>query len=259
MFLLATTGTIIVISTTAISMRMVSLFVQGDPDSPARLLRLYQSLALGQDIILAINNLVTDLLFLYRCYVIWGARRTVLLLPVMMILATMTVGCITGLGYYGVVKLPFFVDPRVPFIMGASTNVVLMGLTAGRIWYIRREAGAITGQHSLRQRYGTAVAIILESGFLYCICVIFYEISMSMKDSSVYGTISIGVAWGLVQVGVNIVPTLILVRVGLGRSTENGLHVRPSFDSSTTESTRPFKEGEAFAGQMKFREISGDC
>jgi hypothetical protein len=58
MFLLATTGTIIVISTTAISMRMVSLSVQGDPVSPARLLRLYQSLALGQDIILAVNKSV---------------------------------------------------------------------------------------------------------------------------------------------------------------------------------------------------------
>jgi hypothetical protein len=48
---------------------------------------------------------------------------------------TPAVGCITGLGYYGVVKLPF-VDPRVPFIMGASTNVVLMGLTGTQLYLL---------------------------------------------------------------------------------------------------------------------------
>jgi hypothetical protein len=65
MFLLATAGTIIVVSTTAISMRMVYLLVQGYTDSPAHLLRLYQFLALGQDIILAINKCVRPVWELY--------------------------------------------------------------------------------------------------------------------------------------------------------------------------------------------------
>ncbi|KAF8203372.1 hypothetical protein K438DRAFT_1757710 [Mycena galopus ATCC 62051] len=247
MFLLATAGTIIVVSTTAISMRMVYLLVQGYLDSPARLLRLYHSLALGQDIILAVNksvhpcpyasipdedlrSLVTDLLFLYRCYVIWGSRKTILVLPGIMILATVVGGCITGLGYYGLIKLNIPIDPRVPFVMGGITNISMMSLTAGRIWYIRRELRTVTGLRPLRQRYDTAVAIILESGILYCVCVIIYVISISISKSSLFilqysiivqGTIFNGVAWGLVQVGVNIVPTLILVRVGMGRSTEN--------------------------------------
>ncbi|KAJ6528826.1 hypothetical protein B0H19DRAFT_1274459 [Mycena capillaripes] len=55
MFFLATTGTIIAISTTGLSMRMLYLLVQGYTDTPARLLRLYHSLALRQDIILAVN------------------------------------------------------------------------------------------------------------------------------------------------------------------------------------------------------------
>ncbi|KAJ7834199.1 hypothetical protein B0H14DRAFT_2798661 [Mycena olivaceomarginata] len=130
-----------------------------------------------------------------------------------------------------------------------------MCLTAGRIWYIRREVQKLTGQRPLRQRYGTAVAIILESGILYCLCVIIYVISISTKQSSVFGTIFNGVAWGLVQVGVNIVPTLILVRVGLGRSTENS-PPELSFRSNTTaDLSRPIfsapKEGETLSGPLQ--------
>ncbi|KAF7377114.1 hypothetical protein MSAN_00130400 [Mycena sanguinolenta] len=221
MFALATAGTVLVVSTTGISMRMVYLLVQGNTDLPDRLLKIYQSLALVQDIILAINNLVTDLLFLYRCYVIWGSRKIILVLPAMMILATVVGGCVTGLGYYGIVKLNIPIDPRVPFILGGSTNILMMCLTAGRIWYIRREVRSLSTLKPLQQRYNTVVAIILESGILYCLCVIIYVISISINESTWFGTVFNGVAWGLVQLGVNIVPTLILVRVGMGRSTEN--------------------------------------
>ncbi|KAJ7841602.1 hypothetical protein B0H14DRAFT_2782557 [Mycena olivaceomarginata] len=222
MFFLATIGTIITIYTTGISMRMVYLLVQGYTDTPARLLRFYHSLALGQDVILAVNNLVTDLLFLYRCHMIWGSQRKILVLPAIMIIATGVVGCISGLTYNGLIKLNIHIDPRVPFSMGGATNILLMCLTAGRIWYIRWEVQTLTGP-SLWTQFDTAVAIILESGILYCICVIIYVISLSINKSSAFRTIFNGVAWGLVQLGVNIVPTLILVRVGLGRSTENTL------------------------------------
>ncbi|KAF7369473.1 hypothetical protein MVEN_00277000 [Mycena venus] len=250
MFVLASAGIIIVISTTAMSMRMVYLLVQGYTDRPARLLRLYHSLALGQDIVLAVNNLVTDLLFLYRCYVIWGSRRRVLVVPAAMILATVVVGCISGLTYYGIVKWGFTIDTRVPFIMGGATNILLMCLTAGRIWYLRREIRALTGQ-SLRKRYDTAVAIVLESGILYCVCVIIYVIAISTNQTTVFGTIFKGVAWGLVQLGVNIVPTLILVRVGMGRSTENRT-TELSFGSHTTDIPMLVsKDGQPLGGHME--------
>ncbi|KAJ6556643.1 hypothetical protein DFH09DRAFT_1317955 [Mycena vulgaris] len=165
MFLLATCGTVIVITTTGISMRMNYLLVQGSKDRPAHLLSLCHALALAQDVILAVNNLVTDLLFLYRCYVIWGSRRRVLVVPGFLILATVVVGCICGLGYYRLIKLNSYIDPRVPFIMGGTTNILMMCLTAGRIWYIRRKGQILTG-HAFRRRYDTAVAIILESGLI---------------------------------------------------------------------------------------------
>ncbi|KAJ7616220.1 hypothetical protein DFH06DRAFT_1239424 [Mycena polygramma] len=236
MFLFATCSTLITIIATGISMRMVYLFVQGYSDASARLLSLYHKLALAQDIILAVNNLATDLLFLYRCYVIWGSRKMILVLPSILILATVVLGCISGLGYYKLISLNTYIDQRVPFSMGGVTAIVLMILTAGRIWYIRREVRNLTGH--VRKRYDTAVAIILESGVLYCICVVIYVVSISIKQTSAFATIFNGVAWAFVQLGVNIVPTLILVRVGMGRSTEN---TRPlSVDINLTDPTPVF-------------------
>lgn len=58
MFLLATSGTLIVVTTAGLSMRMIYLFVQGSNNEAANLLRLYHALALAQDIILALNKLV---------------------------------------------------------------------------------------------------------------------------------------------------------------------------------------------------------
>ncbi|KAJ7085329.1 hypothetical protein C8R43DRAFT_1051517 [Mycena crocata] len=219
MFLVGTCGVLLVVISTGIAIHMVSLLVQGSSDTSSHLLHLYQTIALTQDIILATNNLMTDLLFLYRCYVIWGSRKRILVVPSVLILATVVVALICGLGYYGLINVDFYIDPRVPFSMGA-TNILLMSLTAGRIWYIRREGQVVTGQR-FRKRYNTAVAIILESGLLYCICVIIYVVSVSLNHGSTFATIFNGVSWGMVQLGVNIVPTLILVRVGMGRSTEN--------------------------------------
>ncbi|KAJ6460454.1 hypothetical protein C8R47DRAFT_1226227 [Mycena vitilis] len=270
MFVFATSSTLITIIATGISMRMVYLFVQGFGDASARLLDIYHELALAQDIILAVNNLATDLLFLYRCYVIWGSRKMILVLPSTLILATVgepaililvlrhdpdhpVLGCISGLEYYKLISLNTYIDQRVPFSMGGVTAIVLMILTAGRIWYIRRQVGNLTGH--VRKRYDTAVAIILESGVLYCICVVIYVISISIKQNSAFATIFNGVAWAFVQLGVNIVPTLILVRVGMGRSTEN---TRPlSVDINLTDPTPVFAVKSQSVRET--RRDFGDC
>ncbi|KAJ7118255.1 hypothetical protein C8R44DRAFT_190374 [Mycena epipterygia] len=235
MFLLATSGTLLVVTTAGISMRMMYMFVQGSNSEAANLLRQYHMLSLAVDIILALNNLVTDLLFLYRCYVIWGYRKIIIVVPGVLILATVVVGCISGLGYYKLITLNTYIDPRVPFSMGALTSILLMCLTAGRIWYIRRQGQIMTGNTLFKKQYDTAVAIILESGLIYCVCAILYVTSASINSTSASATIFSGVSWGLFQLGVNIVPTLILVRVGMGRSTENTAPVTSTMGRNTTQ------------------------
>ncbi|KAJ6590486.1 hypothetical protein DFH09DRAFT_1358699 [Mycena vulgaris] len=215
MFLLGTLDTLISVVQTGIVIRLNKELIQGSPDFPG-LSRLFFRVDLVGGIGLAVNNFVTDLVFLYRCYVIWGSKKTVLILPGISIFATVVVGCISVVGLD--VNSESYIDTRIPFIMGAGTNVIFVCLTAGRIWYIRHEAHIVNG-NTFRKRYDTAIAMILESGGIYCVLVILEVIARSFggeKSPSDFVLIIRGVIGGMASQGVNIVPTLILVRVGMG-------------------------------------------
>ncbi|KAF8215446.1 hypothetical protein K438DRAFT_1955426 [Mycena galopus ATCC 62051] len=43
-----------------------------------------------------LNNAVMDLLFLYRCYMIWGSKKKVLILPALCILASVVLNVVVG-------------------------------------------------------------------------------------------------------------------------------------------------------------------
>ncbi|KAJ7673537.1 hypothetical protein B0H17DRAFT_169323 [Mycena rosella] len=131
--------------------------------------------------------------------------------------ATVVIACISAIGWDAATsgQVPH-VDIRIPFILGAATNVILIFLTVGRIWYIRHEAYIINGT-TFRKRYDTVIAMILESGSIYCVCIILWVIARSLRNQFDSSTkIFMGLADGLVDQGVNIAPTLILVRVGMG-------------------------------------------
>ncbi|KAJ7909991.1 hypothetical protein B0H13DRAFT_2329798 [Mycena leptocephala] len=199
MFVLATCSTVNLSTATGTSMRVVYALVQGPRETPLRLVRLYLiSMLFDLGITEKNPGLTWDVYF-----------RNI-------------VGSVTGLEFAGLITLNSSIDPRVPVSMGGITNILLTCLTAGRIWHIRRETKPLTGKSS-QKRFDTAIAIIFESGVLYSLCVIIYVISTSINNGSASGTVFNGVAWAMAQIGVNIVPTLILVRVGMGRSTENTL------------------------------------
>ncbi|KAJ6590485.1 hypothetical protein DFH09DRAFT_1139472, partial [Mycena vulgaris] len=216
MFLLGTLEALDSVVQTGNIIRLNKELIQGSPEFP-RLSRLFSRVDLLGGIRLAVNNFVTDLVFVYRCYVIWGSKKTVLILPGISIFATVVVGCISVVGLD--VDSEPYIDARIPISIGTGTNVILVCLTAGRIWYIRHEAHIVNG-NTFRKRYDTAVAMILESGGIYCllgILEIIVRSFMSAKDPSDYQVLIIGgVIGGMVSQGVNIVPTLILVRVGMG-------------------------------------------
>ncbi|KAJ7798871.1 hypothetical protein B0H14DRAFT_29758 [Mycena olivaceomarginata] len=132
----------------------------------------YDSLILAQNAIFAINNLVTDSLFLYRCYMIWGSQWKVVVVPGILIIATV----VTALAS---VSQNF---QQSPYIMAAITNLVLVLLTAGRIWWIRRDARHI-GATALNTRYDRAIAMIVESGAIYLISTILLIVTYPLRAS----------------------------------------------------------------------------
>ncbi|KAJ7053943.1 hypothetical protein C8F01DRAFT_1165403 [Mycena amicta] len=167
-----------------------------------------------EDIALVINELVTDGVLIYRCYLIWGRNYYVIAAPSLMLLLTTILSFLSAVqGDYPQPGGPT-VDLRIGFVLGVLTNMVLVGLTAGRILFTRRRAKHLGIQAEVMRRYNNATAMILESGAIICLWVIIYVILRSMN---VAPTIWRAFRGGLPQL-LNIVPTMIIVRVGLGHA-----------------------------------------
>ncbi|KAJ6449894.1 hypothetical protein C8R45DRAFT_1114447 [Mycena sanguinolenta] len=220
MFLLGTCDVIVSVFLVGIAVKVNKAQVQGSLDLP-HLLQLYNTFFIVDAIIMVANNLVTDVLFSYRCYFVWGLRKWVLIGPGLGMIATWS-GLSPRLAANRSQKIVFL----TPYLTAVVTSVLLMCLTAGRIWYIRREARSEAGGRILYPRRDTAITMILESGSIYCLAIIVWVVAQSIiyqfpnsGPESVY--IFFGVAsgvWSQIVVSAvltNIAPTLILVRIGL--------------------------------------------
>ncbi|KAJ7066239.1 hypothetical protein C8F01DRAFT_1346354 [Mycena amicta] len=178
---------------------------------------IFVRVSLAQASLLAYGRLTAQ--HIYRCYLLWGDRWKVLLAPGVLLVATTVTGIIVSLELPGI-------DGRVPFILAFSTNVVLVGLSAGRIISIRRSAVSL-GSVVLQSRYSTVLAVIVESGALYCFIVISVVLARTIHGGY---TVVYYAATGAACHAVNIVPTLVLVRTGLGYSMN---HLKANKGAST--------------------------
>ncbi|KAJ7922028.1 hypothetical protein B0H13DRAFT_2317953 [Mycena leptocephala] len=186
MFLLGTCGTFVVVAMAGVSIRITKAVVEGSTDLP-RLIGVLGVLQLTEVVRVSTNNVVTDLLFLYRCYLIWGSKKKVLIVPAFCILATVVLMVISWLTPPDQVEWYNFVD-------------------------------ALADRFSRPNMYNTAIVLILESGAIYCLCLILWVISLTtLTPTGEFAAIFSGITGGLVAQIVNIAPTLILVRVGMGR------------------------------------------
>ncbi|KAJ7451547.1 hypothetical protein FB451DRAFT_1283554 [Mycena latifolia] len=182
---------------------------------------------ISEDFLLLTNNFATDTLLTYRCYVIWGQsryKRWVAGPPLILLIFTTIFGCVvTALTMSsGDLGVSLFHNIGNTVVVGLGmiiTNLLLTGLTAGRIWWTRRHLRVI-GQPTLLQRYDTAIAMLLESGALYFAVVIVFLVALLVGGSGVFeapGFAALSAATA--QLG-NIIPALIIVRVSLKRSVD---------------------------------------
>ncbi|KAF7365945.1 MYND-type domain-containing protein [Mycena venus] len=186
MFVVGTTRLVLYLVETAMSVYAVQESIQNPAGiDPVR--RLLFALGLAQSVLFTLNVLVADLLFLWRCYVIWGNQKSVVILPGLFVAAMTVVSviyCVTLRESVVSFDPTSVVDPRIPFIIGVLTNLGLMTLTAGRIWWIRQQARTVCGRENIfERRYGVALTLILESGALYCLCAILMAIFQSPNAS----------------------------------------------------------------------------
>ncbi|KAF7349770.1 hypothetical protein MSAN_01704200 [Mycena sanguinolenta] len=169
----------------------------------------WNTVAITANIVLTLNILVTDIFFLYRCYVIWQWRRTPVILPASLIVATLASACFSDIKRDQMSR-------TLVYSVACATNVVLVILTAGRILWIQREAFHVGIANAVQRRYNNAINAILESGAIYCICAISLVIIAQCLPGNYWFYVMLG---AYTQV-VNIAPTLTIVRVGRGHTIE---------------------------------------
>ncbi|KAJ7601602.1 hypothetical protein B0H17DRAFT_1155237 [Mycena rosella] len=175
----------------------------------------------------------------YRCYVIWAERKSIIVIPCISVLAT------TGVAYFSTRKFSLsgvtsVLDPRIPYILGILTNIILVVLTV--------EFGGYGAKPVLSaQAYSTVATELLlrfclsqsgtprivpdidprlETGGIYCLCGILLA-AFATPDASFVA---------------NILPTLIIVRVGLGHNmhdTVQDIAAAPTTRKSQKTAIRP--------------------
>ncbi|KAJ7155188.1 hypothetical protein C8R46DRAFT_1296510 [Mycena filopes] len=213
MALLATLQLVLHIFAAGLALQRLRLAIQGDDMSLNEATKLYNDFYTAGDFFLVTNNVVTDGLFIYRCYVVWGRNLRVVATPILLLLASTVLGYITAYDVDSTFSTSH-VDFRISFGLVMLTNVLLMSLTAGRIWWARRDAALVLNSAYVR-KYDTVIAMILESGAIYCITLIINVIPASF--SSINWEIPTAMLRGAMPQMMNIAPLLIIVRAELGR------------------------------------------
>ncbi|KAF8869936.1 hypothetical protein BD779DRAFT_631453 [Infundibulicybe gibba] len=108
------------------------------------------------------NNVLADTLVIYRCYVVWGHNRRIVIFPCILLLAA----TICGYLFEGATSPSLKRSFPIYLWMTFTLNILVTILTAGRIWWISRKARRILGS-DLVKKYNSAIAVIVESGAIY--------------------------------------------------------------------------------------------
>ncbi|KAJ8076017.1 hypothetical protein PM082_021999 [Marasmius tenuissimus] len=164
-----------------------------------------------------IANGVTDVLMLWRCYLMWNHKVWVILVPCLLCVTT------SILGLCGAI-FPFTLT-RIMFALFAFTsNLTLTSLIAGRILSIaRRVTCYLPPQSKPRKMYRTIFSATLESGLIYSTILLTYSISVilnhpfSEPEIQYLTLVVVGdVTFDSLMYVMGIASTLIIVRVSLG-------------------------------------------
>ncbi|KAH9841019.1 uncharacterized protein C8Q71DRAFT_701398, partial [Rhodofomes roseus] len=182
------------------------------------------------------NNIIADSVVIYRCYVVWGFSIKIIIIPVIMLIAT-SVCAYTAVYNFSQVTPggTVFAQNIVPwgtalFSLSLATNVTVTTLIAVRIWWLARQTStALSDRHLIK--YRRAIAIIIESGSIYSACIMTLLILYCRDTNAQY------IVYDSLSQIMGIVPTLIIVRVGLGITTEDvGTFVASTFRAAPLES-----------------------
>lgn len=175
---------------------------------------------MGADFLISFTDLVGDLVLVYRCWMLWGKNYYVVILPLLSAFAGFA--CIME-----VLHLVIVMDPTAPvppaaivplglagYILPLATNVIVTTLIVYRIWIssrIVKESPVVIAQGASYR----AMMLIIESGALYLFIQFVFVVLFAIQHPA-QGIVAVIAA----QI-YGIAPTLIIIRVSLGISSEH--------------------------------------
>ncbi|ESK87346.1 hypothetical protein Moror_10913 [Moniliophthora roreri MCA 2997] len=190
-------------------------------------------LVLARTSLFVCSNVVADTILIWRCYLLWGRQKKIIVVPVLLCIATNTFSIISLTRASLNISAGVFADDRAnsrqycdyaAFLLGTLvTNLLLTSLLGARILYFSREAMKYA-ERDVNKLYSTVLATTLESGLLYPIALVFAS-SVVFREMPWLTIISESTALAVAQNSlhqvVGIAPTLVIVRTSLGIDVEN--------------------------------------
>ncbi|KAF8843683.1 hypothetical protein BDN67DRAFT_1066601 [Paxillus ammoniavirescens] len=183
----------------------------------------------GADFFISFINLLGDFILIYRCWMVWGKNYLVVIIPLLSSIGGFS--CMIA-----VLDILLATSPSAPvppaalvplgiatYVLPLCTNFIVTALIVFRIWSSSRTVPGSPiqiGQGATRR----AMMLVIESGAIYLAVQFVFVVLFSIRHPAeailaVMATQVYGIA-----------PTLIMIRVGLGISSENS--------SNTMMSTR---------------------
>ncbi|PBK67405.1 hypothetical protein ARMSODRAFT_1085942 [Armillaria solidipes] len=182
-----------------------------------------RAFALEMGIAATISTILADLYMIWCCWMVWGRRWLVVILPVLSLIST-TASKIIGV-YHGYFNTPASVFPVLYISFVLATTLFCTLLIIYRILVV---AGARRGAEGRLRVFHRLIEVLVESSALYSISLIL-DLAFTIRDN-----------WGVIEyldviaaIAKGIAPTLLVGRVAAG-------HTRPNddYDESTISTLR---------------------
>ncbi|KAG8998132.1 hypothetical protein FRB94_007188 [Tulasnella sp. JGI-2019a] len=149
-----------------------------DPGTLVYLSSYKDAIAPSKDILYMFSLLITDMLLIYRLWMVWRSNRYAFVIAGVLICAMLVVG--TAVSIYEV-KQAIVGDARYVEVVyhwttaGTAvilcTNVFVTSCIAGRLWWVSSRQPAGVG-YVTASWYRRTIFIVIQSGAIYCSCVI---------------------------------------------------------------------------------------
>ncbi|KAI0345458.1 hypothetical protein BDW22DRAFT_1426156 [Trametopsis cervina] len=173
-----------------------------------------QPLNRGKDMIYITSMIIADSIVVWRCYAVWGSNKWVISLPIILILGTVAAG-------YGAISQYFLTNPdpiravnlgTAMFAVSLTTNVVVTGLTVGRIWWKSRSLNQNLNRLHNNSPYRTLLLLLIESGLVIAVAKLI-EFTLFKVASARPEFNALYIIFDMIPQINGIMPTLIIITV----------------------------------------------